>query len=136
LKFAINSLQFTYQITDGGIYPPPNATTPWTPDDLGPWPEEVEYDIHWWFFSIHYLSLCGGFVGGTEDPEYYTVQCERKAAGWRFRSDDPYIVNFLSVDGQLPVNSTVPFQTFTTAPAVGSLLSVWDSWRQNWLEVG
>jgi hypothetical protein len=104
------------------MYPLPNATIPYVLYNTGPWPKEIDDDIHWFFFSIHYLSLCGGYVGGTEDPDYYFLQCERKAGGWRFRTDDPYIVNFLSVDGQFPVNSTVPLQTFTTAPAFGTLV--------------
>jgi len=79
-------------------------------------------DIHWWFFTVHYLSICGGYVGGTEDPDYGFLKCERRAAGWRFRTDDPFIVNFLSFDGRFPVNSTVPLETVTTAPAFGSLV--------------
>jgi hypothetical protein len=79
-------------------------------------------DIHWWFFTVHYLSICGGYVGGTEDPDYGFLKCERRAAGWRFRTDDPLIVNFLSFDGRFPVNSTFPLETVTTAPAFGSLV--------------
>jgi hypothetical protein len=79
-------------------------------------------DIHWWFFTVHYLSICGGYVGGTKDPDYGFLKCERRAAGWRFRTDDPFIVNFLSFDGRFPVNSTVPLETVTTAPAFGSLV--------------
>jgi hypothetical protein len=79
-------------------------------------------DIHWWFFTVHYLSLCGGCVGGTEDPEYIFLQCERKPVGWRFRTDDPFIVNFMQVREMLPVNSTVPMDTFSTAPASGTLV--------------
>jgi len=84
-------------------------------------PMIIEDNIHWWFFTVHYLSLCGGFVGGTEDPVNFYLECERKVAGWRFRTDDPFIVNFLSIDDRFPVNSTVPLETFTTAPAFGTL---------------
>jgi hypothetical protein len=79
-------------------------------------------DIHWWFFTVHYLSICGGYDGGTEDPDYGFLKCERRAAEGMFRTDDPFIVNFLSFDGRFPVNSTVPLETVTTAPALDLLL--------------
>ena len=83
----------------------------------------MQDDIQWWFFTVNYFALCAGFAGGTPDPHYVVLECQRKAGGWQFRTDDPFIVNFLSYDGKFPVNSTVPLQTFDTAPALGTLVT-------------
>jgi len=104
------------------VYPPENSTTPSIPFGAGPYAGEIEDDIHWFFFTVNYLSLCGGYVGGTEDPDYVVLECERKPGGYRFQTDDPFIVNFLSYNGELPVNSTVPLETFSTAPSFATLV--------------
>lgn len=120
LKSAKTS-QYSYDLADGVVYPPLNATNSTIEYGVGPYASLIGNDIHWWFFTVHYLSLCGGYVGGTESPDYVFLQCERKAAGWRFRTDDPFIVHFLSFDEKPPVNSTVSLETFTTAPPIGTL---------------
>ena len=103
------------------VHPPFNSTNSSIQYDGGPYIELLRDGIHWWFFTVHYLSICGGYVGGTENREYGFLGCEQRAAGWRFRTDDPFIVNFLSIDGSFPVDSAAPFETFTTAPAFGTL---------------
>ncbi|PMD60847.1 uncharacterized protein K444DRAFT_642763 [Hyaloscypha bicolor E] len=100
---------YSYDLTDGVVYPPLNSTNSSIPYDVGPYAGLIGDDTHWRFFTVHFLSICGGYVGGTEDPEYGFLKWERRAAGWRFRTDDPFIVNFLSFDGRFPVNSTVPW---------------------------
>jgi len=62
-----------------------------------------EDDLHEWVFTVNYLSLCGGDLYGTEDEEYGTLACESKSPGWTFRSDDPYIINWLDYDKKVPV---------------------------------
>jgi hypothetical protein len=142
-----NTLQYTYEINNDLLYPPANATTPPAPYGTGPWAKETGDDIHWFFFTVHYLSLCGGYGAGEETENDVFLQCERKAAGWTFATNDPFIVNFLSVDEQFPVNSTAPFQSFTTAPAFGTLvigiaLSVFSvgvlagEWVGDWVNFG
>ncbi|KAE9380073.1 hypothetical protein N431DRAFT_432380 [Stipitochalara longipes BDJ] len=112
---------YTYEVNTNVVYQPANSTAT-DPYGNSPFAALLGDDIHWWFFTVHYLSLCGGYVGGTEDPDYIFLQCEHKAAGWKFRTDDPFIINFMSVEGVLPVNSTVPLETLSTAPAFGTLL--------------
>lgn len=92
------------------------------PFQAGPYAGKINDDIHGFFFTVNYLSLCGGYAGGTEDPDYVVLECERKPGGYRFRTDDPFIVNFLSYDSQFPVNSTVPLETFTTTPSFATLV--------------
>jgi hypothetical protein len=116
-----NTPQYSYALTDGVVYPPFNSTNSSIPYGLGPYAGLINDDIHWWFFTVHYLSICGGYLGGLENPDYGFLKCEQRAAGWRFRTDDPFIVNFLSFDERFPVNSTVPLETVATAPAFGSL---------------
>jgi len=112
---------YSYDLTSV-VYPPENSTTPSVPFGAGPYAGEIEDDIHWWFFTANYLSICGGYVGGTEDPDYVVLECQRKPGGYKFRTDDPFIVNFLSYNGEFPVNSTVPLQTITTAPSFATLV--------------
>ena len=75
-----------------------------------PQPREYESVVSW-FFSVHYLSLCGGYGysdGETVEPRL--LECEPKEAGWIFKGNDPFIVNFQSVysDGQDDIPVIVP----------------------------
>jgi hypothetical protein len=82
----------------------------------------LQNDLHWFFFTVNYLSICAGYAGGTEDEEDYIVDCQRKTPGFTFRTDDPYIVNFWNYNGTYPVQSDVPLSTFSTTPPFASLM--------------
>ena len=100
------------------IYPP-NSTTPSPFFTQYP---QIQDDLHWFYFTVNYLSICGGYVGGTEDPEYRLLECKIQTPGFRFRTDETFIVNFLSYDENFPINGTVPLETFSTGSSFATLI--------------
>jgi hypothetical protein len=73
------------------------------------------------FFTVNYLSICGGYVEGGEDGEWFTLECHRKLAGFKFRTDDPWIMNFGRYNDTNPVLG-IPLQTINTALPFATLI--------------
>lgn len=106
--YCLKSPQFEYQSSGAQItYIPPRQ-----------WESVIS-----WFFSVHYLSLCGGYAfSDGEAVEPRQLACQAKEAGWIFKGNDPFIVNFQAVhgDGQdvLPVilPTVLPTELHTRTP--------------------
>lgn len=106
--YCLKSPQFEYQRSGAQItYTPPRE-----------WESVIS-----WFFSVHYLSLCGGYAfSDGKAVETRHLACEAKEAGWIFKGNDPFIVNFQAVhgDGQddLPVilPTVLPTELHTRTP--------------------
>lgn len=106
--YCLNSPQYEYQSSGAQItYTQPRE-----------WESVIS-----WFFSVHYLSLCGGYAfsdGETVEPRH--LACEAKEPGWIFKGNDPFIVDFQAAhgDGQddLPVilPTVLPTELHTRAP--------------------
>jgi hypothetical protein len=70
-----------------------------------------------WILAVHYLSICVGAEIGTEDLTGVVLKCQPKLGGFKFRTDDPFIVDFLADGSEYPVIDDTPLETFDTAPA-------------------
>jgi hypothetical protein len=70
-----------------------------------------------WALAVHYLSICVGAEVGMEDMTGVVLRCQPKLGGFKFRTDDPFIVDFLAEGSEYPVIDDIPLETFDTAPA-------------------
>ncbi|KAH8816998.1 hypothetical protein F5884DRAFT_778169 [Xylogone sp. PMI_703] len=97
----ISIATYRYEGNYSIIYPPGNGHAPRNPVAvaIGSYPDE----FHEWFFSVHYLSICAGFMGGTENPYYYGLNCSRRHGGFTFRTDDDFILSYQSIGDLFPV---------------------------------
>ncbi|KAH6718889.1 hypothetical protein BKA61DRAFT_731415 [Leptodontidium sp. MPI-SDFR-AT-0119] len=86
--------------------------------------QEITDGIHWWVFTVHYLSICAGYVGGSPTPLNVFLECESKPAGYTFRTDDPFILNFQRNCTQFPVVSIPLDVIHTDAPFVTLVLGI------------
>lgn len=108
--------QFKYSINNTVVYSPPTVS-------CESWCESVFYDqypdIHSFFFTVHYLSICSGFMGGSATAAYTLLECQNRKLGWTFHTHDPYIVNFGAANGSRPVSmddvKAVKIETATPA---------------------
>lgn len=74
-------------------------------------------DLQNWLVAVHYLSICAGAEVGNEDLTPIILECQPKLGGFKFRTDDPFIVDFLAEGSEYPVIDDIPLETFDTAPA-------------------
>lgn len=79
-------------------------------------------EFHEWYFEVHYLSLCAGFMGGTEDAYYYQLNCSYRPGSFIFRTDDPFIVDYQAIGGEYPVEAGGPFESFDLRPPFACLV--------------
>jgi hypothetical protein len=100
------------------IYPPENQ--PVNPSFLAN--GLYEDDFHEWFFSVHYLSICAGYMGGTEDPEYIHLNCSTRPGSFTFATDDKFILDYQSVGDLFPVVGRDTFDTFNLRPPFVTLV--------------
>ncbi|KAH7403659.1 hypothetical protein BKA64DRAFT_641628 [Cadophora sp. MPI-SDFR-AT-0126] len=112
-KLAI--AQYTYNLNSTAAFPTSNSNSSLNPASTSPilTPQEVTDGIHWWVFTVHYLSICAGYVGGSPTPVNVFLECEKKPAGYTFRTDDPFIVNFQR-EGSLVLVEPIPLDVIDT----------------------
>jgi hypothetical protein len=115
--------KFDYAVDQEAFYPASlsNSTNPFNPQ------LSQYYGIWQWFFSVHYLSLCAGYLTVEENLGISHLACEEKTAGWTFTTDDPFIVNWAVVNGtQFPVAQWggPPVQIHTLAPIVTLVIGI------------
>lgn len=79
-------------------------------------------DFHEWFFSVHYLSICAGYMGGTEDPDYVHLDCSLRPGSFTFRSDDKFIIDYSSVGDLFPVVPRYDITSFNLRPSFAILV--------------
>jgi hypothetical protein len=79
-------------------------------------------DLQNWLLAVHYLSICAGAEYGNEDLTPVILKCQPKLGGFKFRTDDPFIVDFLVEGSEYPVIDDVQLQAFDTAPAFVTLI--------------
>jgi len=95
-----------------------NASTVYPPYLLA----KEDGDLQNWLLAVHYLSICAGAEYGNEDLTPVILKCQPKLGGFKFRTDDPFIVDFLAEGSEYPVIDDVPLETFDTAPAFVPLI--------------
>jgi hypothetical protein len=74
-------------------------------------------DFQNWILAVHYLSICAGAEIGSEDLTPIILKCQPKLGGFKFRTDDPFIVDFWAEGSEYPVIDDTSLETFDTAPA-------------------
>lgn len=79
-------------------------------------------EFHSWFFEVHYLSICAGYLGGTEDPIYYHLNCSARTGGFTFRADDQFILDYQSISDSFPVLPNTVNRTFNMGPSFATLV--------------
>jgi hypothetical protein len=111
-------LKYRYDGDYAIIYPvdgqPPNAL-----DNIMPWGGD---DFHEWFFSVHYLSICAGYMGGTEDPDYVHLNCSLRSGSFTFRSDDKFIADYSSIGDLYPVELRYDIGSYDLRPPFAMLV--------------
>lgn len=104
-----------------------NYTVIYPPEDQGPNAVDLILpgygdDFHEWFFSVHYLSICAGYMGGTEDPDYVHLDCSLRPESFTFRSDDKFIIDYSSVGDLFPVVPRYNITSFNLRPPFAILV--------------
>jgi hypothetical protein len=110
--------KYTYQGNATIIYPTGNDTENPVAVAIAKYPDE----FHYWFFEVHYLSICAGFLGGTEDAYYYHLNCSARTGGFTFRSDDEFILDYQSIGDLFPVLPAVASNSFNLGPSFTMLV--------------
>ncbi|KAH8588990.1 hypothetical protein B0O99DRAFT_638124 [Bisporella sp. PMI_857] len=104
-----------------------NSSIPYFIYPLGYESGAREYPIQSFFFTVHYLSLCAGWIAGESgDVRYIQPECVSRPIGWDFGTNDPFIVNFAAENGSYPVVSEgVEFgEVHTKGPAATLILGL------------
>ena len=116
-------IQYSYSINSTLLFPPtpPNSSIFYPITSPVATQQELQDDIHWWVFSVHYLSICAGYVGGSATRLDVFLECKSKPAGFTFRTDDSFILNFQRNGSQLPV-LPIPLEVLHTAPPFATLV--------------
>ncbi|KAH6683442.1 hypothetical protein B0J14DRAFT_647657 [Halenospora varia] len=84
--------------------------------------QQLNDGLHWWIVSVHYLSICIGYVGGSPTPIVVIDSCQSRPGGWEFKSDDPFIRDFQRNGTLFPVEMFKEVETLKTAPSFVSLV--------------
>ena len=80
--------------------------------------QNLDGDLQNWLLAVHYLSICAGASIGNEVLTSIILKCQPKLGGFKLRTDDPFIVNFLANGSEYPVlNDIQQLETFDTGPA-------------------
>ncbi|KAH8805244.1 hypothetical protein F5884DRAFT_443113 [Xylogone sp. PMI_703] len=90
-----------YPPTNTSIYPSSNFSE--LPNPVAQKIQGYGNDLHEWFFSVHYLAICAGYMGGSENPDYVNLDCWSRHGGFSFSTDDESILSYQSIGDLFPV---------------------------------
>ena len=125
-RYLLTKSQYSYNLNSTAAFPPSTSNSSLSSSSTSPvlTPQEITDGIHWWVFTVHYLSICAGYVGGSPTPLNVFLECKVKPLGYTFRTDDPFIVSFQRNGSLFPVES-IPLDIIRTkAPCVMLVLGI------------
>jgi len=95
---------FEYDFNYTVLYPQQTNNSSMTSYEPTAFAAAYQSEILAFYFNVHYLSLCAGWMGTDgEEPMYVNLECAAKPLGWTFRTDDSFIVNYGAANGSFPV---------------------------------